>query len=189
MHVRSSCSGVTMGNTLKVSAQMQPGNLCTFMQIAYETKLGGVVDRPDVCAAVQRHADKLEKWTDKNVLKKCQILHLGRNKPSHQDKLGPDQLESHLAERDLGILIVNKLHMGQQCALLAEKDQHWLLLVKCCGKVERCDPSSLLSTAEMHLGHCPLVLGSPVQEQHDNTGISPAKGHKGHQSFPPMKTG
>lgn len=67
MHVRSSCSGVTMGNTWKVSAQRQRGNLCTFMQIADDTKLGGVVD---ACAAIQRDADKLEKWTDKNLLKK-----------------------------------------------------------------------------------------------------------------------
>lgn len=121
MHVRSSCSGVTMGNALKVSAQIKQGNLCTFMQIAGDMKLGGEADQPDVCAAVQRDADKLEKWTGKNLLKKWQILHLERNKPSHQDKLGPDQLESSLAERDLGILIVNKLHMGQQCTLVAKK--------------------------------------------------------------------
>lgn len=37
------------------------------MQIADDTKLGGVVD---ACAAIQRDADKLEKWTDKNLLKK-----------------------------------------------------------------------------------------------------------------------
>lgn len=91
------------------------------MQIEDDMKPGGVVDRPDACAAVQRDADKLENCTDKNLLKKCQILHLGRNKPSHQDKLGPAQLESSLAERDLGILTVNKLHVGQQCALVAKK--------------------------------------------------------------------
>lgn len=46
-----------MGNMLKVSTQMQQGNLCTFMQIAEDINLGGVVDRPDVCAAIQRDAE------------------------------------------------------------------------------------------------------------------------------------
>lgn len=53
------------------------------------------------------------------------------------------------------------------------------MVIKCCRKVERCDPSTLLSTTEMHLEHCPHVLGSPVQEQHENTGINlclPSKG-------------
>lgn len=58
-----------MGNAQKASAQMQQGNLCTFMQIADDRKLGGVVDQPDACVAIQRDADKLEKCTDKNRLK------------------------------------------------------------------------------------------------------------------------
>lgn len=48
---------------------MQQGNLCTIMQIADDTKLGGVVDWPHACAAIQRDADKLKKCTDKNLLK------------------------------------------------------------------------------------------------------------------------
>lgn len=41
----------------------------------------------------------------------------------------------------------------------------------------------------LHLEHCPHVLGYPVQEQRESTGISLAKGHKGHQGLSPMKTG
>lgn len=58
-----------MGNTLKLSTQMQQGILCTLMQITDDIKLGGVVDRSDACAAIQRNADKLEKWADKNLIK------------------------------------------------------------------------------------------------------------------------
>jgi len=58
------------------------------------------MDTPD--AATQRDLDKLEKWTDKNLMEfnkgKCKVLHLGRNDTPHQHSLGADCLESSLAE-------------------------------------------------------------------------------------------
>jgi len=52
---------------------------------------------------------------------KCRVLHLGRNKPMHQYRLGVDLLQSSSVKRDLGMLVDNRLAMSQQCALVAKK--------------------------------------------------------------------
>jgi len=85
------------------------------------TKLGGVVDTPEGCAAIQRDLDRLERNLMKFIKGKCRVLHLGRNNPKHQYRLGADLLESSSAERDLGVLVDDRLTMTQQCALVAKK--------------------------------------------------------------------
>ncbi|KAJ7402495.1 hypothetical protein BTVI_85903 [Pitangus sulphuratus] len=73
----------------------------------------------------QKKLVRLERWAEKNCLKsnkgKCRVLHLERNKPEHQHRLGSDLLESSSAGKDLGVLVDTQLSMSQQCVLVDKK--------------------------------------------------------------------
>jgi len=77
------------------------------------------------CAAIQQDLDRLESWAERNLMKfskgKCRVQHLGSNNPIQQYRLVFDLLGSSSVERDLGVLVDDKLTMNQQLALVAMK--------------------------------------------------------------------
>ncbi|GAB0175909.1 hypothetical protein GRJ2_000056100 [Grus japonensis] len=60
----------------------------------------------------------------------CKALHMGQGNPKHKYKLGREWIERSPEEKDLRVLVNEKLNMTWQCVLAVQKANHILGCMK-----------------------------------------------------------
>ncbi|PKU37747.1 rna-directed dna polymerase from mobile element jockey-like [Limosa lapponica baueri] len=87
-----------------------------FYTCAQNTKMCGMVDMLAGSDTIQRDLDRLERLACVNLMKfkqaKCKVLHFDHSNPKQKYRLDGQWIESIPEEKDLGVLVDEKLNMS-----------------------------------------------------------------------------
>ncbi|PKU46492.1 hypothetical protein llap_3211 [Limosa lapponica baueri] len=129
-------SGVSTGAVLLhiFVSNIHNGIECTLSKSANETKLCRAADTLEGRKSRQRGLDRLERYVHANFMKfnqaKCKVVHRGHGNRRHKHRLGGEWIESSTEEKDLGLLVDEKLNMSWQCVLAGQKANFILSCIK-----------------------------------------------------------
>jgi Reverse transcriptase (RNA-dependent DNA polymerase)/Endonuclease-reverse transcriptase len=97
------------------------------LKFADDTKVSRVIrddaDRLGLQTALDNLMDWSNKWGMRFNVKKCKVMHVGRNNEKYEYKMGGCTLEVTNEEKDLGVMISSNLKPSVQCAKAARTAQ------------------------------------------------------------------
>ena len=83
---------------------------------------------------LQRDLDNIKEWADKWKMEfnvdKCKIMHIGHSNPKHTYTMDGSELSTSTAERDLGVLIDDKLRFDKHIKAIVGKANRMLGMIK-----------------------------------------------------------
>ncbi|CAM4707266.1 unnamed protein product [Lepidochelys kempii] len=126
---REVTSGVPQGSVLGpilfnlFITDLGPKSGRVLIKFADDTKLGGIANLEKDQEIIQEDLDDLVNWSYRMKFnsEKCKVMHLGINNKNFSYKLGTHQLEVTEEEKDLGVLVDNRMTMSRQCDMALKK--------------------------------------------------------------------